>query len=83
MKTFKDKVLDVVRAIPEGSTQTYKQVAIQAGQPNAARAVGNFMARNWDPLVPCHRVIRSDGKLGGYNRGADEKARKLREEGWS
>jgi methylated-DNA-[protein]-cysteine S-methyltransferase len=81
MKTFKDKVLDVVRAIPEGETFTYKEVAVRAGNPKASRAVGNFMARNWDPTVPCHRVIRSDGKLGGYNRGAEEKERKLKAEG--
>lgn len=47
---------------------TYGQVAAAAGRPGAARAVGNVMAHNDDPKVPCHRVIRSDGKIGGYNR---------------
>jgi len=79
--SFKDKVLNVVRQIPAGQTMTYKEVAIKAGNPGAARAVGNFMARNWDPTVPCHRVLRSDGKLGGYNRGLEEKERRLRSEG--
>jgi len=48
---------------------TYKEVAIQAGNPRASRAVANIMAANYDLTVPCHRVIRTDGKLGGYNRG--------------
>lgn len=80
MKNFKDKVLDSVRKIPAGETRTYKEIAMSAGVPGGARAVGNLMARNWDPTVPCHRVIRSDGTLGGYNRGMTEKSRKLKEE---
>ena len=61
---------------------TYKQVATKAGSPNAARAVGTLMKGNYDPAVPCHRVICSDGKIGDYNRGGTaEKARKLRAEG--
>jgi len=83
MKNFKEKVLNVVRTIPEGETCTYKQVAERAGRPLAARTVGNIMARNWDHTVPCHRVIRSDGKLGGYNRGQEEKMRRLQSEGAS
>ncbi len=46
---------------------TYGQVAAAAGRPGAARAVGNIMAHNDDKSVPCHRVIRADGKIGGYN----------------
>ena len=68
-KTFADKVRDVVRKIPKGKTMTYKQVAVKAGNPNAARAVGAVMRTNYDPTVPCHRVIKSDGSLGSYNRG--------------
>jgi len=61
---------------------TYKQVAVKAGNPKAARAVANIMAANYDPAVPCHRVIRSDGELGGYNRGGVvAKAALLRAEG--
>ncbi len=48
---------------------TYKQVAAKAGKPLAARAVGMLMSHNYDPKIPCHRVVRSDGKVGDYNRG--------------
>lgn len=64
---FADRVRQVVRSIPKGKTMTYGQVAKAAGAPGAARAVGTIMARNDDKGVPCHRVIRSDGKIGGYN----------------
>ena len=53
---------------------TYKQVAELSGRPKAYRAVGNILRMNYDPVVPCHRVVRSDGKTGGYNRGAKKKA---------
>jgi O-6-methylguanine DNA methyltransferase len=59
----------VVRTIPKGTVRTYKEVAIAAGNPKAARAVAKAMAENFDENIPCHRVIRSDGSLGGYNRG--------------
>jgi methylated-DNA-[protein]-cysteine S-methyltransferase len=73
----------VVQKIPEGSVLTYKEVAERAGNPNAARAVANVMAANYDPSVPCHRVIRSDGGLGGYNRGGiDAKRLILENEGY-
>lgn len=67
--TFADQVKAVVRTIPKGSVMTYKEVAVAAGNPLAARAVANTMAKNFDMDIPCHRVIRSDGSLGGYNRG--------------
>ena len=67
--TFKERVLAVVKAIPRGQTMTYKQVAEAAGSPGASRAVGSLMARNFNPEIPCHRVVRSDGTLGDYNRG--------------
>lgn len=75
--TFKERVLDVVRAIPKGSVVTYREVAVRAGSPRAYRAVANLMARNYDASVPCHRVIRSDGGLGGYNRGGTTKKRAI------
>jgi len=78
---FKDKVYEVVRHIPKGQTLTYKEVAKRAGRPGAFRAVGNILSRNQDPKVPCHRVIRSDGKIGGYNGLMGEKRLKLKEEG--
>lgn len=80
--TFADRVRKIVAGIPKGKTMTYKQVAVKAGSPNAARAVGAVMKANHDPKVPCHRVIRSDGIVGEYNRGGrEEKLRKLRAEG--
>ncbi len=77
MTSFTDMVRTVVCAIPEGETRSYKEVATAAGNPNAARAVARIMAQNYDPLIPCHRVIRSDGKLGGYNRGGEEMKRAI------
>ena len=59
---------------------TYKEVAKMAGRPSAYRAVGNILSRNFDSHIPCYRVVRSDGKIGGYNRGAKLKLKILREE---
>jgi O-6-methylguanine DNA methyltransferase len=70
---FKQKVLEVVRKIPKGKTLSYKQVAERAGNPKAYRAVGNILNKNYNPRIPCHRVIRSDGKLGGYRLGVNKK----------
>jgi len=78
---FKERVLKVVSKIPKGKTLTYKQVAALAGNPNAARAVGNIMNKNRDPNVPCHRVIRSDGAIGGYAFGSEKKRLILKKEG--
>ena len=77
MKTFSEKVRDIVRKIPKGKTMTYKQVATRTGNPNASRAVGMIMSKNYDPKVPCHRVIRSDGGMGGYNRGGVKKKKEI------
>jgi methylated-DNA-[protein]-cysteine S-methyltransferase len=71
--SFREKVHQVVAAIPRGKTLTYKEVAQKAGYPGAARAVGTLMSKNFDPLIPCHRVIRSDGTIGDYNRGGPQK----------
>lgn len=75
MKTtnFAERVRNAVRQIPKGETRTYGQVAAAIGHLGAARAVGTIMRDNYDPTVPCHRVIRSDGKIGEYNRGGPEK----------
>jgi methylated-DNA-[protein]-cysteine S-methyltransferase len=82
MTEFSDLVKGVVRNIPLGKILTYKEVADLAGNKKAARAVANIMAANFDENVPCHRVIRSDGKLGGYNRGGTvAKAKLLKKEG--
>jgi len=80
MKTFAQNVLEVVIKIPRGETLTYKEVARAAGSPQAYRAVGNILHNNHDLKIPCHRVIRSDGKIGGYNRGVKLKIKKLEEE---
>ncbi len=82
MKTFREKVLEIVGKIPKGRVMTYKQVAEKAGSPRAARAVGSIMKANFNTKIPCHRVIKSDGNVGDYNRGGStEKLRKLRAEG--
>ena len=66
-------------AIPAGQTRSYKWLAEEAGHPNASRAAGQAMARNRLPIViPCHRVIRSDGSLGGYGRGQNRLGLKYR-----
>jgi methylated-DNA-[protein]-cysteine S-methyltransferase len=65
---FQRKVLDACRAIPPGETLSYAELAVIAGAPGAARAVGNVMRTNRIPLViPCHRVVGSGGSLGGYS----------------
>ena len=80
MKTFAEKVYAVVKQIKKGETLTYKQVAQRAGNPRAARAVGNILNKNYDSSIPCHRVVRSDGTVGGYNRGATAKRLLLKKE---
>ncbi len=82
MISFRKKIFDIVKKIPEGTVLTYKQVAEMAGRPKAFRAVGNALNKNHNPEIPCHRVIRSDGKTGGYNRGSEEKIKILKKEGW-
>lgn len=78
---FTSRVFSVVKKIPKGRTLTYKQVAELSGRPRAFRAVGNILNKNYDPTIPCHRVILSDGKPGGYNRGEEEKIKILKREG--
>ncbi len=80
--TFADKVRSVVRKIPKGKTMTYKQVATKAGNSKAARAVGAIMRTNYDDSIPCHRVVRSDGSFGSYNRGGTLRKKEiLKQEG--
>jgi len=81
VKTFSEKVYEVVGKIPRGKVLTYQEVARRAGSPKAFRAVGNILNKNYDQKIPCHRVIRSDGKLGGYNRGERKKHEILKSEG--
>ena len=80
---FQIKVWNYLKKIPKGSVKTYKDVAIAINQPKAARAVANACAKNpYAPKIPCHRIIRSDGALGGYSGkgGVKQKLRLLRSE---
>lgn len=79
--TFREQVMNIVARIPKGQTMTYGQVAAAAGNPGAARAVGAIMRTNYDPAIPCHRVVKADGSLGGYNRGLMKKEALLHAEG--
>lgn len=81
--SFSDRVHAIVKAIPKGSVLSYGQVAAAAGTPGAARAVGSLMKANLNPDIPCHRVVRSDGKIGEYNRagGSQTKWKRLQDEG--
>ena len=77
------KVWNELKRIPTGETRTYKEIAKTIGSPRAARAVANACASNPHPIViPCHRVVRSDGKLGGYSGpgGTEQKKRLLEQE---
>jgi len=80
---FEEQVYAVVRRIPKGQTRSYQWVAAHIGSPRGARAVGNALRRNpFAPKVPCHRVVRADGSLGGYSGGLATKRALLRAEGW-
>lgn len=79
---FQEAVYRVVQDIPKGTTMTYAQVAVAIGNPKAVRAVGNALNKNpFAPQVPCHRVIRSDGSIGGFASGVEVKRALLRKEG--
>jgi methylated-DNA-[protein]-cysteine S-methyltransferase len=81
---FQRRVLERLRRIPKGQVRTYREIAREIGQPGATRAVGTACARNPIPLlIPCHRVVRSDGGLGGYSLrgGIALKERLLESEG--
>ena len=75
--SFRDKVRAIVEKIPKGKSMTYKEVATKAGNPKAARAVGAIMRSNFNRDIPCHRVVRSNGSLGSYNRGGTLRKREL------
>ena len=80
---FQIKVWNYLKKIPKGKVKTYKQVAKGIGMPKAARAVANACGKNpYAPKIPCHRVIRSDGSLGGYSGrgGIRQKLKLLRSE---
>lgn len=79
---FEMAVYAAVKRIPKGETRSYAWVAREIGRPKAVRAVGSALNRNpYAPEVPCHRVIRSDGSVGGFARGTEQKREMLRQEG--
>lgn len=83
---FQIKVWKEIIKIPKGSTKTYKEIANLIGKPKSSRAVANACAKNpCVPIIPCHRVIRSDGYLGGYSGhgGIEQKGKLLIKEGFS
>ena len=80
---FQIKVWNYLKSIPKGKVKTYLEIAKAIGKPKAFRAVGNAVGKNPYPRkIPCHRVIRSDGRLGGYSAkgGIKEKIRLLKSE---
>ena len=78
---FEEKTWKLLSKIPSGRVSTYKEIAIALGNPKAARAIGNSCNANpFSPRVPCHRVVKSNGSLGGYAKGS-AKARLLKKEG--
>jgi len=78
LTSFQKRVYTVVRQIPKGEVRTYAWVARQAGRPGAVRAVGTALRKNGLPIIiPCHRVVRSDGCIGKYALGEDLKRRLL------
>ena len=78
MTAFTKKVYQVVLSIPLGEVRSYKWVAKKAGKPGASRAVGQILKRNpYTLIIPCHRVIKANGQLGGYSRGIKAKRKLL------
>lgn len=79
---FQEAVWQALRRIPKGETRTYAELAAAVGRPGAVRAAGSANGANHvSVLIPCHRVIRTDGSLGGYAWGLEIKARLLQREG--
>lgn len=81
--SFQLQVFEEIKKIPKGQVITYKELAKRIGRPNAYRAVANACGKNNDPKnIPCHRVIRSDGRLGGYSLdgGIEMKKRLINDE---
>ncbi|MCH7568585.1 MAG: MGMT family protein [Nanoarchaeota archaeon] len=80
-KSFNERCYNILRKVPKGKVVTYKQIAEKLGT-KAYRAVGNAMNKNpHAPIVPCHRVINSDGKVGGFASGTQNKIKMLKKEG--
>ena len=75
---FQIEVWEEISKIPYGETRTYKNLAIAIGKPKSFRAVANACGKNpYPPIIPCHRVVRTDGKLGGYSGKGGIKTKKM------
>lgn len=82
MVGFNQKIWQALKLIPRGKVTTYKELAKYLGKPKAARAAGNACGVNpFAPKAPCHRVVKSDGSLGGYSKGIKKKIKLLKSEG--
>ena len=82
MGNFAERVLKITKKIPKGKVATYSQVAKLTKNPRAYRAVGQTLSNKPTPItIPCHRVVKSDGTLGGYAFGIEKKSRLLKNEG--
>jgi methylated-DNA-[protein]-cysteine S-methyltransferase len=79
---FEEKVLNNLKLVPCGAVTTYGELARASGCPKGGRAIGNALNKNpWAPKVPCHRVVKFNGVVGGYAGGAKMKCELLRKEG--
>jgi O-6-methylguanine DNA methyltransferase len=78
---FENEVFAACAKIKKGRVSTYSEIAKGIGKPGASRAVGNALSKNRSPLVPCHRVVRSDGGVGGFAHGSGKKQEMLEREG--
>ena len=80
---FEKSVYETLKAVPYGEVVTYKELARRCGRPGAARAIGNALAKNPCPIIiPCHRVLKSDGSIGGWSGKQGWKGRLLALEGF-
>lgn len=81
MKSFNKKCYDILKKVPKGKVTTYKSISEKL-KTKAYRSVGNAMNRNpYAPKIPCHRVINSNGRIGGFNKGIKNKIKLLKKEG--
>ena len=81
MTEFEKSVLELIKKIPKGKITTYSEIAKNLGRPKASRAVGNALNKNpYAPQAPCHRVVKSNGEIGGYAKGIDVKIKILKQE---
>jgi len=81
MTNFEERVWKIAKNIPKGKITTYGEIARKLGRPKAARAVGNALNKNpYAPQVPCHRVVKANGEIGGYAKGVTTKITILKKE---